>query len=93
MGLIHPGVLAPGEQSTRMEIRMPHSYENIKGWFDFDDIYDLAIRRTMPAHEPVFVEVGCYHGRSTCYLAEALLEYERRERRFGRTTFFLLEPV
>jgi glycosyl transferase family 25 len=48
-------------------------YESIEGWFDFDDIYELALRRcgSKPAW---FVEVGAYKGRSTCYLAERIRE-------------------
>lgn len=48
-------------------------YQSIEGWFDFDDIYELAIRRcgSKPAR---FVEVGAYKGRSTCYLAERIRE-------------------
>jgi hypothetical protein len=52
---------------------VPSFYQGIEGWFDFDDIYDLALRRSgnQPAH---FVEVGSYKGRSTCYLAERIRE-------------------
>jgi len=48
-------------------------YQSIEGWFDFDDIYELALRRcgSKPAR---FVEVGAYKGRSTCYMAERIQE-------------------
>ena len=52
---------------------MASFYQSIEGWFDFDDIYDLALRRcgSRSAH---FVEIGSYKGRSTCYLAERIRE-------------------
>jgi len=52
---------------------MPTYYETIEGWFDFDDIYELALSRygSRPAR---FVEIGAYKGRSTCYMAERILE-------------------
>jgi hypothetical protein len=52
---------------------MAVAYQSIEGWFDFDDIYELALRRcgSKPAR---LVEVGAYKGRSTCYLAERIRE-------------------
>ncbi len=53
---------------------MARMFESIEGWFDFDDIYELALRRSShnkPAH---FVEIGAYKGRSSCYLAERIAE-------------------
>ncbi len=48
-------------------------FQSIEGWFDFDDVYELALRRCggKPAR---FVEVGAYKGRSACYLAERIGE-------------------
>lgn len=53
---------------------MPHRFHELDGWFDFSDIYELAIRRSSATRDPTFVEVGCYLGKSTCYMAEALIE-------------------
>jgi len=50
-----------------------HFYQSIEGWFDFDDIYELALRRC-GGKTAGFVEVGAYKGRSTCYLAERIRE-------------------
>ncbi len=52
---------------------MASFFQWIEGWFDFDDIYELALRRCggKPAR---FVEVGAYKGRSACYLAERIEE-------------------
>lgn len=53
---------------------MASAYQSIEGWFDFDDIYELALRRCSARKPARFVEVGAYKGRSTCYLAERLAE-------------------
>jgi hypothetical protein len=52
---------------------MAFHYLSISGWFDFENIYELALRRSgsKPAH---FVEVGAYKGRSSCYMAERIRE-------------------
>lgn len=52
---------------------MAAHYQSIEGWFDFEDIYELALRRcgSKPAR---FVEIGAYKGPSTCYLAERIRE-------------------
>lgn len=42
--------------------------DEVQGWFNFPDVYDAAI-----AHAPdggVLVEVGCWRGKSLCYLLE-----------------------
>ena len=57
---------------------MPSLYASIDGWFDFDDVYELALsRNTGPAH---FVEIGAYKGRSACYMAERIRELGREVR-------------
>ena len=48
-------------------------YEDINGWFDFSEIYDMAIQETLDRKgESNFVEVGAWLGRSTAYMAEKL---------------------
>jgi predicted O-methyltransferase YrrM len=42
-------------------------YQKIPGWFDFEGIYDLAIAEAQDG--ATFVEIGCWFGRSTAYLA------------------------
>jgi predicted O-methyltransferase YrrM len=44
------------------------SYDTIEGWFDFHALYDDQVRRAAPG--AVFVEVGCWRGRSLVYLAQ-----------------------
>jgi len=48
-----------------------HFYENLQGWFDFEDIYSRMVREAASgAH---FVEVGAYLGKSTCFMAVEIL--------------------
>jgi predicted O-methyltransferase YrrM len=44
-----------------------HFYQEIDGWFDFEELYREAVRRT-PALGKM-VEVGVYNGRSCFFLA------------------------
>src|SRR3984957_12347580 len=61
----------PGREA---EARMASAYQSIEGWFDFDDIYELALRRCSARKPARFVEVGAYKSRSSCYMAERLAE-------------------
>jgi predicted O-methyltransferase YrrM len=46
---------------------MEHFFQNIQGWFIYNEIYDIAVQTANEgAH---FVEVGSWRGRSTAYMA------------------------
>lgn len=45
---------------------MEHFYQNIQGWFNYEDIYDTAVQ--MADQKAHFVEIGSWRGKSTCYL-------------------------
>ncbi|CAB4129125.1 Methyltransferase domain containing protein [uncultured Caudovirales phage] len=46
---------------------MEHFYQNIQGWFIYNEIYDIAVQTAQEgAH---FVEVGSWRGCSTAYMA------------------------
>ena len=47
----------------------PHHYSNIQGWFSFPAVYDEIVESFDNA---TFVEIGCWLGKSTCYMAEAI---------------------
>lgn len=50
---------------------MQNRYASIPGWFNFSNAYAEAIREAKPgAH---FVEVGCWAGRSTAWLATEIV--------------------
>lgn len=46
--------------------RMNHYYESIHGWFNFDGLYSDMVKKFPSGSR--FVEVGCWLGRSACYL-------------------------
>jgi predicted O-methyltransferase YrrM len=48
------------------------SYQNINGWFDFEEVYDLVID-SLPNNSHI-VEVGACFGKSTAYLARRIIE-------------------
>lgn len=48
------------------------SYTDIIGWFDFQDIYDLAVEKSKDGD--LFLEVGCFMGKSTAYLLQKIKE-------------------
>jgi hypothetical protein len=48
------------------------NWYDIKGWFDFGDVYSEQVRRAKPgAH---FVEVGAWLGASTAFMGQAIQE-------------------
>ena len=47
------------------------TWQQVPGWFDFDDVYQAAVDRAPPAGAH-FVEVGVLCGRSALFMAEAI---------------------
>lgn len=53
-----------------------HYYQDIQGWFDFEDVYREAIARTPDGG--TIVEVGCWKGKSLSFLlVESMLSGKR----------------
>lgn len=50
---------------------MIHFYENIEGWFNFQQIYADAVSGV--GDGSYFVEIGAYQGKSTVYMAVEIL--------------------
>jgi len=46
------------------------TWQDIQGWFDFQHVYDEAVRRAKPNAR--LVEIGAWLGKSTAYLAQAI---------------------
>lgn len=46
------------------------NWQDIEGWFDFQDIYDLAVDSAKDGD--IFVEIGVYKAKSTCYMLEKI---------------------
>lgn len=51
-------------------------FRMIPGWFEFYDIYDEAVKKA-PDTPSTFVEIGCWLGKSTCYLGETIKESKK----------------
>jgi hypothetical protein len=51
--------------------QIEHRFGRIQGWFDFHGVYDEAVN--VAADGAKFVEVGCWLGRSSSYLATAIV--------------------
>jgi len=58
-------------QNSSRRIKMPHKFANIHGYFDFDNLYE-AITNQYP--DGVYVELGSWLGKSTCYMGELIKE-------------------
>ena len=51
---------------------MIRTYKDIQGWFDYENIYDKQI--ALLNDGDIIVEVGCWLGKSSCYLAQKIKE-------------------
>jgi hypothetical protein len=60
-----------GKPAGRIAPAPAHYYERIQGWFNFRRIYQDMVARAVPG--AVFVEVGCWKGRSAAFLGVEIL--------------------
>ena len=56
---------------------MKHEYHKIPGWFNYAEMYDLAIEN-IPENGK-FLEIGCFLGKSTHYLCTNLINAGRED--------------
>jgi hypothetical protein len=63
---------------------MPDYYKQIPGWFHCSKLYDNVVESFKDA--TLFVEIGSYFGKSSCYMAELLKEKNRS------TQFHMIDP-
>ena len=64
---------------------MDHYYQNIHGWFDFQNVYSFIVAKIeSPA---VFVEVGTWKGMSTAYLGVEISNSKKNIRVYAVDTF------
>ena len=50
---------------------MDHFYENIDGWFNFEDLYREVVEKAKDGDR--FVEIGAWKGRSTAFMAVEII--------------------
>ena len=55
---------------------MNHFYHEIHGWFDYQEVYDIAIGTASDGAR--FVEIGAWKGRARRMQALRLCDQERR---------------
>lgn len=50
------------------------TWKDIPGWFDYSALYDEMVEAAPKDRQSTFVEIGCWLGRSTAYLAQKIKE-------------------
>ena len=50
-----------------MQNNLPHFYEKIQGWFDFQGLYTRVVNEAL--NDSKFVEIGSWRGKSSAYMA------------------------
>lgn len=55
---------------------MPEYYKNIDGFFNFEGLYESQV--DFFQDESNFLEIGCYHGKSTIFLSELIKESNKK---------------
>jgi SAM-dependent methyltransferase len=56
---------------------MLHFYQKIYGWFDYENIFKYVVR--LFGDGANFLEVGCYKGKSTAYLATEIINSGKKQ--------------
>ena len=55
---------------------LKHCYQNIPGWFDFQSVYEEAVRDASDGD--ILVEVGAWLGKSTAFMAVEIINSGKR---------------
>lgn len=64
---------------------MASYYQNIQGWFDFENIYKAQLHAAKDGD--VFVEIGVWKGRSAVFMAENIKESGKAIKFYGVDSF------
>lgn len=51
-----------------------HFYKSIKGWFDFEDIYNFAVFFSHHNISSNFIEIGSFKGKSASYMGVEIIK-------------------
>jgi len=65
--------------------KIKSSWENIIGWFDFKEVYDLAVDKAPDS--AVFIEVGSWFGKSTAYMGAQIKKNDKNIRFYAVDTW------
>ena len=52
------------------------TYKDIQGWFDYENLYDEQV--SLLKDGDTIVEIGCWLGKSSCYLAQKIKESNKK---------------
>lgn len=68
--------------------KMRHFYRGVpSGWFDYEEVYDIAINR-IPENTPAkFVELGVWFGQSMCYAGVEIINSKKNISLHGIDSF------
>lgn len=55
---------------------MEHFYHKIQNWFDYEDVFDLALSKAKNGDK--FVEIGVWKGGSTAYMGVEILKSRKK---------------
>lgn len=55
---------------------MKYTYNEVPGWFDFQDVYNLAVDNSKDGDK--LVELGAFLGKSTCYMMEQIKKSNKK---------------
>lgn len=56
---------------------MEHFYNNIQGWFDFENIYRKIVYNSPIDNISHFVEIGSWLGKSSSFMAVEILNSKK----------------
>jgi hypothetical protein len=68
---------------------MEHFYNNIDGWFDFQDVYDMFIEKMQDGSN--IAEVGVWKGKSISYLGVLIKNSNKKIKAYAVDTWGKLE--
>lgn len=60
-------------------------YNNIDGWFDFEKLYSKIAESC--SNQDTLIEIGSWCGKSACFMAESLKQYNKLPRFYCIDTF------
>ena len=55
---------------------MKHFYQNIEGWFDFQNLYEEQVKKSQNGFH--FVEIGAWLGKSTSFMAVEIINSNKK---------------
>ena len=64
------------------------THNDLPGWFDFHDIYKMAVDTCPKDGEHTFIEIGTCFGKSAVYMAEEIEKSRKKLIKIGNSDTF-----